>query len=483
MPDFINFKNLIFLKLKTEMIRKSKFIEYSLAAVTSKYSVIDIIGEGNYGKVYRIINKENSETFACKIIEKSNILRPDRFRIEVELLKSTDHQNIVKLYEIFEDDLRIYLVLEECTGGELFKVLKERRLDKKFYTEREAAVLFKQIMSAIIYCHNKGIYHRDLKPENLLFYNKTQNILKLIDFGLSKYFKKSPKMKSMVGTICYMAPEIFTGNYTEKCDVWSAGVILYLTLSGKLPFFGKSQSEIRSKIIKIQYNFNAPIWSQISLQAQELLSKIFVNPENRLSSKELLEHDWIRELAPNSTEEILELEIEKVIEFTFLNKLQKSVVSFISYRFNFSQLISLNEIFKSFDKNADGEISIAEMKEGIKLLYNNNIIELDDEIEYLFKEIDLDKNGLINYNEFISAANDYKKQAKIEHFLEAFRVFDTDKNGKISLHELTDVIKPKDDDDLEYIKDLMLQYDLNGDGEIDINEFINCMGIDYENKE
>lgn len=461
------------------MIRKSTFIEYNFATISIKYSVVDVIGEGNYGKVYRVINKETFEAYACKIIEKANISRPDRFRIEVDLLKSIDHQNIVKLYEIFEDNLTIYLILEECKGGELFQILKERTLSKNFHTERESALLFKQIMSAITYCHNKGICHRDLKPENLLFSNNNSNLLKLIDFGLSKYFKKSPRMRSMVGTVCYMAPEVFSGTYTEKCDVWSAGIILYTILCGKPPFLGKTQKEIAQKIKNLDYNFNSPQWKCISNEAKDLLSKIFVFAEDRLSSIQVLNYEWVKGLAPNSTEIILKLEIDKIIEFSFLDKLQKSIVSFISYRFNFNELMSLNEIFKSLDKNSDGEISINEMKEAIRLLSNKQIIELDDEeIEYIFNEIDLDKNGLINYSEFISSAIDYKKLIKLDHVLEAFHSFDTDKNGKISFKELSDVIKPRDDEDLEYIRALLGEYDLDGDGEIDLNEFMKCLGIE-----
>ncbi len=464
------------------MIRKSIFIEHSFTEVTTKYQLIKTIGEGNYGKVYRVLNKETLEYCACKEIKKSKIQTQERFRIEIDLLKSLDHQNIVKLYEIFEDDLNIYLILEECKGGELFESLKSCVNKKKFYTERDAAILFKQIMSAITYCHNRGVCHRDLKPENLIFHNQTDNLLKVIDFGLSKYFLKTNNntMNSVVGTIFYMAPEVFMGDYNEKCDVWSAGVILYILLCGKAPFMGKSANQIKKKIIDLEYNFNSLKWKTISNEAKDLIKKIFVNSEIRLTSNDVLNHDWVKEYAPNSTEQISELEIDKIIEFSFLNILQKSIISFISYRYNLGQINSLNEIFKSFDLNSDGEISISELKQGINLLGIKQIINLDDEeIEYIFNECDLDKNGLINYHEFISSTIDYKNCIKPEHVFEAFRSFDKDKNGKINLKELSDVIKPKCDEDLDNIKNLMQEIDLNGDGEIDINEFFGNLGINF----
>ncbi len=125
-------------------------------------------------------------------------------------------------------------------------------------------------------------------------------------------------------------------------------------------------------------------------------------------------------------------------------------------------------------------ISISELKQGINLLGIKQIINLDDEeIEYIFNECDLDKNGLINYHEFISSTIDYKNCIKPEHVFEAFRSFDKDKNGKINLKELSDVIKPKCDEDLDNIKNLMQEIDLNGDGEIDINEFFGNLGINF----
>lgn len=175
-----------------------------------------------------------------------------------------DHPNIIKLYEIFEDNRYIYLIMEECTGGELFDRIIERINNKKLFTEREAAVIFKEIMGTICYCHSQGVCHRDLKPENLLFLTKEDpSPIKVIDFGLSRLFEKTQnlkdnKMTTKVGTAYYVSPEVLSGDYDEKCDIWSAGVILYIILTGDPPFNGANDNEIYRRIQAKKFSFPSP---------------------------------------------------------------------------------------------------------------------------------------------------------------------------------------------------------------------------------
>jgi len=461
------------------MIRKSNFVGQFKEDISERYNFIAELGQGTYGSVFRIEDKFTGEIHACKKVNKKQIKRQDRLKIEIDLLKSSDHQNIVKLYEIYEDNIFIYLVMEECKGGELFQVLAERAKSGNKYTEREAALIFKQIMSAIFYCHNNGVCHRDLKPENILFVEKSDlKQIKLIDFGLSKLFTPSNNhMNSIVGTIYYMSPELFSGTYNEKCDVWSAGVILYILLSGRPPFFGKTPSEITKKIANFEYNFNHKEWKNVSQESRNLIEKIFVHSGTRLSSLEVLQHNWVQELAFYSDQQILNLDFEHILQYSFMNKLQKSIISFVSYRYTFTQTKELTDIFKSIDKNSDGVLTMTEFKEGLD--YFNSKIGLnlnEEELALLFEGIDLDKSGTINYNEFLASTLDYKKELKLEHIYEAFKSFDSDKNGKISLKEISDIIKPINDEDIDYLDELIKSIDLNGDGEIDFDEFLCCLG-------
>ena len=183
-------------------ISKSLFINISGRKFRDTYSVLKEIGAGAFGRVYRVKHKVTNSTFACKQISKTHIVDNAIFDREIELLITMDHPNIIKLYEVYDDKRYIYLIMEECIGGELFDRLIEKAEKKKVFTESEAAKIFFQLMSAICYCHSFKIAHRDLKPENLLFLNKNEDSpLKIIDFGLSQIYKDTGKMNSRVGTV------------------------------------------------------------------------------------------------------------------------------------------------------------------------------------------------------------------------------------------------------------------------------------------
>lgn len=463
------------------MITKTSFIGQFISDINNYYTFTKELGSGAYGNVYRVQNKLTGEIRACKKMNKKKIKNKERFKIEIDLLKATDHQNIVKLYEIFEDQVYLYLIMEECLGGEFFDRLAQRAKTSNLYTEKEAARIFKQLISAINYCHCHGVCHRDIKPENLLFASmEDDSPLKMIDFGLSKIFSaQDHAMKSIVGTTYYMAPEVIKGKYDEKCDIWSAGVILYIMLCGRPPFFGKTDDEIMRRIARKSYTFDYPEFKKISRDALDLVASIFVDAESRPSSQDILDNPWVNELAPNSTEEVLKLDFDHLKEYSNLNKVHKSVISFVSFRLKDEDTRELSKIFKSFDINNDGVLSMKEVQEGFKVLQSNKSVRLGhNELEAIFNNMDLDRNGMINYNEFISAMIDYKSSIKTAQVYEAFRAFDTDNNGKLSYNELAAVIRPQTEEDIAYLKDLFTKFDLNGDGEIDFDEFIN--GLELE---
>ena len=275
-----------------------------------------------------------------KTIPKHKFIKVDPTQ-EFEILKQLDHPNILKFYEHYEDLENYYLIMEYCHGGEL---LKKMRLIKTF-SERSAALIMLQILSAIRYCHEKNIvhrykyiyiyiYYRDLKLENLLLENENEDsILKVIDFGTSKIFNQDEMMNERFGTPHYIAPEVLKGHYNEKCDLWSAGIILFILLSGNPPFHAKTKEGILKKIkngtysldgkrniyiyiysiyIYIYYIYIIHIsaiyfyiynigreWLYISKDAKEFIMKLLeYNPKQRISTKEALGDKW---LARNTT--------------------------------------------------------------------------------------------------------------------------------------------------------------------------------------
>ena len=450
------------------MIRKSHFIGEHIADINNYYEFIKELGKGSYGQVLRCQNKETGNVYACKKMSKKKIKNKKQFQTELNLLRTTDHPNIIKLYDIYEDNKYIYLIMEECNGGEFFDSLAKRAKEKNMYTEKECAKIFKQILEAVNYLHAHGVCHRDLKPENILFSNVADDSsLKLIDFGLSKVLDGESNMKKTVGTTFYMAPEVIQGNYNEKCDIWSCGIILYIMLCGKPPFYSQDEEELKKKICSMKYNFDYPEFKRVSQDAIKINKKILVGPDKRLSASEILADPWIKENAPNATGENLKQNWEHIEKYSKLNLVQKSIINFTAFHLTSRETKEFVELFKSLDENSDGVLSIDEIKKGVE---QSKFGTKGDNIVKIFEEMDIDKNGLVNYTEFISALMDYEK-IKENQLLECFNSYDTDDSGKISFKEFCDMIKPETEEEKQDLKDLYDQFDTDGDGEISLKEF------------
>ena len=455
------------------MISKSHFITENISDIKDTFNIIKELGQGSYGHVIRVQHKQTGHIYACKKMNKKQIANKQRFKTEIDLLKATDHPNIVKLYGIFEDNIFLHLIMEECTGGEFFNRLAQRAKDLNMYTEKDAARIFKQLLGAVNYLHAQGVCHRDIKPENILFSTIDEEYpLKLIDFGLSNIFNGDDNtMKGIVGTTFYMAPEVLTGKYNEKCDVWACGVILYIMLCGKPPFYSKDENDLRHKICEMKYDFNFQEFQNVSEEAKDLIKSILVSKETRPSIQEVLEHKWIKENAPNSTNKVLNIDWFHIKKYSQLNLMQKCVINFTAFHLTEDETRQFVEMFNSLDENNDGVLTIEEIQNGIEKCQFSMKINTDDMIE-MFNEMDVDKNGLINFTEFISALMDYEKYIKKEQLLECFKSYDSDGSGTISFEEFCDMIKPQDEEEKKKLFDLYKKYDENNDGEIDFNEFV-----------
>ena len=205
-----------------------------------------------------------------------------------------DHPNIVRLYEFYDEPNYYCLVQEVCSGGELFDAI----IKSGKFRESTARILIKSMLSCINYCHSKGVVHRDLKPENVLLEPDMDfNKMKIIDFGTAVPYDKNGKrgLKEVLGTPFYIAPEVLNANYNEKCDIWSIGVITYMVLSGKAPFFGKTDPDIYASVRKGKFEFSAPTWKQVSQDAKDFICQLLtVDHKKRPSAQQALDHKWIR---------------------------------------------------------------------------------------------------------------------------------------------------------------------------------------------
>ena len=452
---------------------RDTFIGRSDKSLKDIYEVVKQLGKGGYGKVYQVKNKKSGELRACKQLSKLNISDLEKFQREIDILIKTDHPNIIKLYEVFESKHNLYLIMEECMGGELFDKITEHIENDEMYSEKEAANILLQVMSAVEYCHNNGICHRDLKPENLLYLKKgdeKDNPLKVIDFGLSRNIDVKKDLSSKVGTAYYVSPEILQGSYSEKCDIWSAGVILYVLLSGEPPFNGPSDSIIYSKIKKMKFSFPKSRWDNISKEAKDLLNHMLAPEKERYSASEVLAHPWFKIVKEIKLEK-LNFNFQFFKEYKEMNQLKKIVLLFIASRLSENDINNLKEIFKAFDKNNDGQIGYNEFEEGLKKLGIK-----DNEINSYFSSIDTDKNGKIDYTEFLASTLEKKTFLKEERLYEAFSAFDKDNDGKITKEEILSVLKLEPSSDT-FVKDLIKNADKNKDGAIDYKEFLEFMGL------
>ncbi|ODM92777.1 Calcium/calmodulin-dependent protein kinase type IV [Orchesella cincta] len=261
----------------------------------SSYVVDTVMGKGVTSTVYRCKNKATGEFCAAKVIEKMGQgKRKKVISCEIEALLKLDHQNIIKMKDIFESPTEVYIVLELAVGGELF----DRIVKKGHYSEKEAAKVCYEVLSALEYSHAKNIVHRDIKPENILYASTSDDsLIKISDFGFAKTVDDDTIMRTFCGTIGYCAPEVVLKKpYTAAVDLWSLGVVLYILLCGYEPFWDEDgEAGVTRKIVRAEYEFESPYWDDISEPAKELVTQLMsADPDKRPTAAEALSNPWVQ---------------------------------------------------------------------------------------------------------------------------------------------------------------------------------------------
>jgi calcium/calmodulin-dependent protein kinase I len=240
-------------------------------------------------------SKKDGEKYAVKIIEKSLIQDDIKLlRREIEIMKKVAHASILKLHEIYEDEDKVYIVMELVSGSELF----DRIVDRGYYSEKNAINIVKQILSAVAYLHGAGIAHRDLKPENLLCSGSGDNeIVKIADFGLSKMFNNDEELMTSCGTPGYVAPEVLMcESYDKSVDMWGIGIITYILLAGYPPFYAENDTALFEKIMNAEYDFDDECWDDVSDLAKDFIRHLLVkDPKERYTAEQALKHPWLNQ--------------------------------------------------------------------------------------------------------------------------------------------------------------------------------------------
>lgn len=267
-------------------------MEHKPIVLMERYELGRLLGKGNFAKVYHARNIKTGMSVAIKVIDKEKVMKVgmiEQIKREISVMRLVKHPNIVQLYEVMASKSKVYFVMEHVKGGELFNKVSKGKLN-----EDTAKMYFKQLISAVDFCHSRGVYHRDLKLENVLL--DEDGNLKVSDFGLSA-LAESKRQDGMLHTTCgtpaYVAPEVIgkTGYDGCKADIWSCGVILYVLLAGYLPFYDSNLMEMYRKVVKAEFKFP----SGFPAEARRLVSKMLdPNPSTRISIAMIMQKPWFQ---------------------------------------------------------------------------------------------------------------------------------------------------------------------------------------------
>ncbi|KAL2507336.1 Calcium-dependent protein kinase 8 [Forsythia ovata] len=449
--------------------------------INERYDLGRELGRGEFGITYLCTDVGTGEKLACKSISKKKLKTAvdiDDVRREVEIMKHLPkHPNIVSLKDTYEDEGCVHIVMELCEGGELF----DRIVARGHYTERAAAFIMRTIVEVVQMCHRHGVMHRDLKPENFLFANKKETApLKAIDFGLSIFFKPGECFNEIVGSPYYMAPEVLKRNYGPEVDVWSAGVILYILLCGVPPFWAETEQGVAQAIIRSVIDFKRDPWPKISDNAKDLVKKM-LDPDSsrRLTAQQVLEHPWIQNAKKAPNVSLGETVKARLKQFSVMNKLKKRALRVVAEHLSVEEVAGIKEAFDTMDTGKRGVINLEELKIGLRKL-GHQIPDAD--LQILMEAADVDRDGTLNYGEFVAVSVHIRKMANDEHLHKAFAFFDRNESGYIEIEELRHALSDEDDANSEEVIDaIMHDVDTDKDGRISYEEFAVMMkaGTDW----
>ena len=466
------------------------------------YTDIKLLGAGSFATVKLVKNKITGLIRAMKIIKKKKIRALSMcseeseysstsgtcrgttdidILNEINVLKQIDHPNVVKIFEVYHSEDAYYLITEYCEGGELFNIISQ----KKKLTEIQCAYIMYQVLSAIKYCHKMKIMHRDLKPENILIYkhNKEKDFydVKICDFGTSQVFKKGEWQDQPCGSVYYVAPEVLDRKYNSKCDLWSCGVIMFMLLSNKAPFGGKTDRDIINNVKKGIYNKN---FLKVSDPTLDLIAKLLQKDYKiRINADEAMKHQFfeqyeIKELLNDIKDtSIINRLINNLNNYKCQSIIQETAMAYLVHNYpDLEEVENACKLFNKIDINGDGKITSGIFFQGISK-YMPSSSNLKAEILDVFEKLDRDHNNYIGYEDFIRAAVDKNIFLREDVLKFAFKYFDKNNEGEINYNSISSIFKEhlKSNEVEENLKKIMDEVDKDSDGKIDYQDFCKLM--------
>ncbi|WCJ17600.1 Calcium-dependent protein kinase [Euphorbia peplus] len=497
--------------------------------ISDEYEISDILGRGGFSVVRRGINKYSSggdrSLVAIKTLKRitaptappqpglglsrtnlqpwkqvsiSDALLTNEILVMRKIVENVSpHPNVIDLYDVYEDQNGVHLVLEHCSGGELFDRIVAR---DRSYSEREAAAVVRQIAKGLDALHRADIVHRDLKPENCLFLNeKDDSTLKIMDFGLSSVEEFTDPVVGLFGSIDYVSPEaLLQGRITSKSDMWSLGVILYILLSGYPPFIAQSNQQKQQMIMAGEFSFYEKTWKNITSSARQLISDLLqVDPDRRPSAQDVLTHPWV--IGDSAKVEQMDPEIvTRLQRFNARRKLRAAAIASVwssrvflrtkklksllgSHDLKEEEIDNLRIQFKNLCAKGDNA-TLSEFEELLKAMNMSLLVPLAPRIFDLFDD---NRDGTIDMREILCGFSSLRNSKGDDALLLCFQMYDTDRSGCITKEEVASLLRalpedclPADITDPGKLDEIFDQMDANSDGKVTFEEFKAAMKRD-----
>jgi len=487
------------------------------------YDKIQQIGEpGQFGKAFKVQKRSDKKIFCVKEISKSRIyrLRPESstrahllssMKDEIDIMRNLKHRYIIEMYATYETKHVLHIVMQLCSGGELFDRIKKKR----YFKEEEAKPVVRKIVEAIFFMQDKHrVVHCDLKPDNILFVDESEDSdIKIIDFGMAKVLKRLDSLRALCGTPYYTAPEVIKGDYSHPADMWSIGVIAYTMIFAMVPFYvnpnryygTKETKEIYKLILKGFRNeikkglgpwFPERKADRLSAEGRDFMVKLMEkDTAKRLTAKEALQHEWLAVVkkkkesgagpmgteAPGPTVNVVQ--VEEMANFATGNDFKYAIAALFRDQYKNMRPKHFEELrnqFAALDANGDGKISYNDFEKGMVDLSGD--LQLDEEtIKRIFDGLDSKNIGQIEFGDMLNAAvHDYLVQSDAR-LHEAFRDLDKNDEGKIATKALKEKIKEVNPyGDTEILLRVIDDVDLDDDGTIDYEEFLHALHPDFQ---